>query len=94
MYIIAKHHATGKCQVLPVIFKSENEGREHLLTLLEKEKKRGFNASFVNRLGDKVVVAKEGANCFEKEYILQKLTFKNTIYAEAEPLRNYCRRTA
>lgn len=94
MYIIAKHFSTGGCQTLPVIFKTEKEGKEYLQQLCEKEKKGGYTESFVNRWGDSVVVKKAGENCWQKEYILQKLTYTTTVYAEAVPVRNYCGRRA
>lgn len=94
MYIVSKHTSSGKCQTLPVIFKTQKAGEEYLQELLQKEIKRGFDASFLHRFHDGVTVLKKGANCFEKEYILQKLTYNKTIYAEGVPVRNYCGRMA
>lgn len=79
---------------MPVIFSKAEDGKKHLESLMEKEVKKGYGRSWMNKRRDTVVVLKEGANCFEREYILQKLAFPRTIYAEAQPLSNYCGRMA
>ena len=80
--------------MLPVIFSKVEEGRDYLKNLLNKEIKRGFGASFMYRTMGSIVVMKEGAGVWEREYILEKLSFPRTIYAEAEPITNYCGRVA
>ena len=94
MYIIVNHSSRGRCMVMPAIYKSLAEGRKGLNDLLEKEKGAGYDSSYIGIHGDVAVISKSGAECWEKEYILQKLSFPKTIYAEAVPVRNYCGRLA
>lgn len=94
MFIIVNHSSSGGCKVMPVIFSKVEEGKKYLESLLEKEIKKGFARSWMNKRRDTLVVFKEGADCWEREYILQKLAFPRTIYAEAQPLSNYCGRIA
>ena len=79
---------------MPAIYKSIAEGKRGLNDLLEKEKGAGYDSSYIGIHGDVAVISKSGAGCWEKEYILQKLSFPKTIYAEAVPVRNHCGRLA
>lgn len=84
MYVIVKHTSEGKCEVLPAIYSTLNEAADKLYDLWFKEISFDTTAR-VSKFQYEAAIF-EDYEKFHHEYIVQELTFGETIFVEGRPV--------
>lgn len=78
MFVIIKHTSDGKCSVIPEIFRTIEEGDAYLSYLQTKDLKLDWTVA-ISRMSHEISFYPPKSKCFSHEYILQELTFGDTI---------------
>jgi len=86
MYVIVKHTSEGKCEVLPAVYTTINEAADNLYSLWFHEISKTKCTAQVSRFRYQVSIFEKDAKCFHHEYIVQELTFGETIFVEGRPV--------